>query len=122
MWGKSQMTWYQKVKKLRSYCDPMTLCMVLANETNYGAECKHTFARTLEFMAVEAPQKNIDKFLALLHSLDAYCDCQVLFKLPPMMEELIYDDDELGWNEEDGESYGFEEYILESYHIDQSSF
>ena len=111
------MTWYQKVEKLRTYCDPMMLCMVLANKTNYGAECNHTFAKTLEFMALEAPQKNIGELLALLGSLDAYCDCQVLFKIPPMMEELVYDDYQLGWDEEYDEDYGFEEYIIESYDI-----
>jgi len=90
---------------------------VLANETNYGAECKHTFARTIYFMALEAPQKNMVEFLALLRSLGASCDCQVLFKMAPMMEELVYDDYELAWDEQYDEDYGFEEYLIESYDI-----
>lgn len=113
------MTWYQKVEKLRTICDPMMLCMVLANETNYGAECQHTFAKTLEFMAAEARQKNIGEGFALLRSLGASCDCQVLFKIPPMMEELVYDDYELGWDEEYEEDYGFEEYLIECYDMNE---
>ncbi len=111
------MTWYKKIEKLRTYCDPMMLCMVLANETNYGAECNHTFARTIDFVALESPQKNLVEFLALLRSLGAFCDCEVLFKISPIMEELVYDDYGLAWDNQHEEDYGFEEYLIENYDI-----